>query len=174
MSTSGIEFSTLTLRDALDLAILIDEEAEERYDELADQLEVHHTPEAASFFHRMSSEECQHCSRMRERRERLFPEAGRRVSRAMLWDVKAPGYDQVHAFMTLREAVEAALGAEEKAEAFFDAALREVHDAEVVALLSELRNDEARLHEQLAKDLAYLPPEGATRPDDFADEPVAH
>ena len=67
MSTSGIEFSTLTLRDGLDLAILIDEEAGERYEELADQMEVHHTPEAASFFHLMSSREAVHGSELRER-----------------------------------------------------------------------------------------------------------
>lgn len=174
MSTSGIEFSTLTLRDALDLGILIDEEAEERYEELADQMEVHHTPEAASFFHRMSSAEARLGSQLRERRQQLFPDAGRWVSRAMLWDVKAPDYDQVHVFMTLREAIQTALGAEEKAEAFFEAALLQIRDGEVAALFGELRDEEARLHEQVEKDLAELPPEREASPEDFADEPVGH
>ncbi len=174
MSTSGIEFSTLTLRDAFDLAILIDEEAEERYEELADQMEVHHTPEAASFFHRMSSEEARHGFELRERRQRLFRDAGRMVSRAMLWDVKAPDYDQVHAFMTLREAMQTALGAEEKAEAFFEATLPQIRDGEVKALFSELKDDETRLHEQVGKELARLSPECEGTAEDFSDEPVGH
>ena len=174
MATSGIEFQTLTLRDAFDLTILIEEEAEERYEELADQMEVHHTPEAASFFHLMSSREAVHGSELRERRQRLFPSAGRTVSRAMLWDVKAPEYDQVHAFMTLREAMHTALAAEEKAEAFFENAIRQVRDVEVRALFDELRDEEARVHEQLERELAELPTEREGNDEAFADEPVAH
>jgi rubrerythrin len=172
MSTSGIEFSTLTLHDALDLAILVDEEAEERYEELADQLEVHHTQEAAAFLHRMSSEERRQAAELRRRREQLFPDAGRKVSRPVLWDVKTPGYDEVHVFMTLREAMQVALGAEEKAEAFLEAALHEVRDAEVAALFRQLRAEEARLRERVERDLAALPPDPPARPEDFADEPV--
>ena len=172
MSTSGIEFRTLTLRDALDLAILIDEEAEERYEELADQMEVHHTPQAASFFHRMSSEEAKRGSQLRERRGRLFADSPPTVSRSMLWDVKAPDYDQVRAFMTLREAMRTALGAEEKAHAFFVAALPRINDPEVKALFEELRDGEAQLQEQVRNDLAELPPEPEVSPEDFADEPV--
>jgi rubrerythrin len=174
MSIPGIEFSTLTLRDALDLAILIEEEAEERYEELADQMEIHHTPEAASFFHRMSGEDARRGSELRERRQQLFHGAGRTVSRAMLWDVKAPGYDQVHAFMTLREAMETAIGAEEKAEAFFEAALLQIRNDEVRVLFDELRYEEVRLHGQVERNLAELPPEREWGAEDFADEPVAH
>ena len=53
-----IDFSKLSLQDALDLAILIEEEAKDRYQEFVDQLELHHTPQAASFFRFM--EDCQH------------------------------------------------------------------------------------------------------------------
>ena len=174
MSTSGIEFSTLTLRDGLDLAILIDEEAGERYEELADQMEVHHTPQAASFFHRMSSEEAKRGSQLRERRGRLFADSPPTVSRSMLWDVKAPGYDQVHVFMTLREAMQTALGAEEKAEAFFEAALPQIRDDEARTLFEGLRDEETRFHAQVERDLAELPSEYEVSPEDFADEPVAH
>ena len=50
MATQGIDFSQLSAQDALDLAILIEEEAEERYQEFAHQMDVHHTPDAAGFF----------------------------------------------------------------------------------------------------------------------------
>jgi hypothetical protein len=49
-----IDFASLTLQDALDLAILIEEEAKERYEEFADNLSLHHTPEAAHFFTTMA------------------------------------------------------------------------------------------------------------------------
>jgi rubrerythrin len=172
MSTSGIEFSTLTLHDALDLAILVDEEAEERYQELADQLELHHTEEAAAFLHRMSSEEGRQATELRQRRQQLFPDAERKVGPPALWDVKTPGYDEVHVFMTLREAMQVALGAEEKAEAFFEAALHKVRDEEVAVFFRQLRAEEARLREQVERDMAALPPEPQARPEDFADEPV--
>jgi rubrerythrin len=171
MTGAGIEFSNFTLRDALDLAILVDEEAEERYEELAEQLELHHTPEAASFFHRMSSEERRHVAELRRRRQQLFPEAAG-IPHARVWDAKTPDYDGVHVFMSVREAMQTALGAEEKAEAFFDAALHEAHDQEAAALFAELRDEEIRLHEQVERDLASLPPEPEARPEDFEDEPV--
>ena len=45
-----IDFASLSLQDALDLAILVEEEAQERYLEFVDQMEQHHTKEAAGFF----------------------------------------------------------------------------------------------------------------------------
>lgn len=172
MSGSTIDFSALTLRDALDLAIGIEEEAQERYEELADQMELHHTPEAASFFRQMSRSEAQHGSELRERRRRLYRDASRAVAGPR--DVKAPGYDEVRAFMTLRQAVQTALRAEETAQAFFGVALPQVRDPEVRALFEALRDEEARLHEQLGQDLARLPVERELSAEDFVDEPAAH
>ena len=37
MATRGIDFRALSLKDALDLAVLIEQEAEERYEEFAAQ-----------------------------------------------------------------------------------------------------------------------------------------
>jgi len=37
-STLGIDFASLSLKDALDLAVLVEEEARERYEEFADQM----------------------------------------------------------------------------------------------------------------------------------------
>jgi rubrerythrin len=152
-----------------DLAIPIEEEAEERHEELADRWRST-TKEAASFFHRMSSEMSDGAARERWQRPSRHGDG----SRAMLWDVKAPGYEQVHAFMTLGEAMQTALGAEAKAEAFFEAALHEIRDDEARALFEGLREEETRFHAQVERDLAELPPEREASPEDFADEPVAH
>ena len=67
-----IEFSTLSLKDALDLAILIEDEARERYEEFVDQLELHHTAEAAAFFRQMAANETKHGAELSERGKARF------------------------------------------------------------------------------------------------------
>jgi rubrerythrin len=172
MSTSGIDFSRLSLRDALDSAVLIEEEAMERYDEFAVQMDVHHTPEAAAFFRFMSANEAKHGAALAAYRRSLFQDAPREVTRAMLWDVEAPDYDEARAFMTPRAAMEAALRCEQKAHAFFATALPRLGDAAVKALFEELRNDEV-LHQQLVQaELDKLPPDAGAGPESFVDEPV--
>lgn len=173
MTTATVDFSTLSLQDALDLAILIEEEAEERYHEFTQQMELHHTPEAAEFFRAMAKNEAKHGAQLGARRAQLFEDAPRRVTRAMLWDVEAPEYDEARAFMSPRQAMRTALRAEEKAHAFFVAALPQIADAEVKALFEELRDEEVQ-HQNLVKEaLAKLPPGTDADPEDYADEPVA-
>ena len=65
--TRGIDWATLTLKDALDLAILVEEEAKRRYQEFVDQLESHRTPEAAGFFRLMVRSEEKHRATLAER-----------------------------------------------------------------------------------------------------------
>ena len=70
-----IDFASLSLQDALDLAILVEEEAQERYLEFVDQMEQHHTPEAARFFAAMAKNEQKHGEELRARRRSLFGDA---------------------------------------------------------------------------------------------------
>ena len=173
MSVSGIDFARLSLRDALDLAILIEAEAEERYGEFTHQMEIHHTPDAAAFFRLMAQNEAKHGAKLAQQRTALFGDAPRAVTRAMLWDVEAPDYDQARAFMTARQAMQAALRSEEKAHAFFVAALPQVRDPEVRTLFAELRDEEAAHQTMVTNELAKLEPDPAVGPDDFEDEPTA-
>jgi len=173
MSVTKIDFATLSLRDALDLAVLIEEEAHERYVELASQMDLHHTPDAAAFFRTMAANEAKHGQQLAARRAGMFQDAARSVTRAMLWDVEAPEYDEVRASMTQRQALEVALRAERKAHAFFVAALPELRDAEVRTLFEHLRDEEVE-HERLVNaELARLPKEVPINPSDYEDEPVA-
>lgn len=168
-----IDFSTLSLKDALDLAILIEDEARERYEEFVDQLELHHTAEAADFFRHMAVNETRHGEELAERRHARFGDAPRVVTRAMLWDVEAPDYDQARMFMSARHAMNVALDSEVKAHDFFAAALPHVTDSEVRELFEELRQEELE-HQALVKQhLAKLPPDPDVDPDDYADEPVS-
>ncbi|HUI26404.1 MAG TPA: ferritin family protein [Candidatus Kryptonia bacterium] len=173
MSTLDIDFARLSLRDALDLAVLIEEEAQERYDEFAHQMEIHHTPEAAAFFRFMADNEAKHGARLAQRRAELFGDAPRTVTRAMLWDVEAPEYDQARAFMTARRAMQAALRSEEKAHAFFVDALPQVSDPGVVALFNQLRAEEIEHQDLVKRELAKLGAEPEVNDDDFVDEPTA-
>jgi len=75
--------------------------------------------------------------------------------------------------MTPRQAMLAALDAEEKAHAFFVAALPQVKDAAVKALFEELREEEVEHQDLVKKELAKLPPDPVLRAEDVEDEPTA-
>jgi rubrerythrin len=168
-----IDFSSLSLRDALDLAILIEEEAEDRYRELADNLEFHNTRDAASFFRFMATCEAKHGEELSAKRRELFGDQPASVDRSMLWDVEAPGYEVTKSFMKAEEALEVALAAETKAYEFFDGALPEVEDPEVRKLFTELRQEEVE-HMQMVRDQTWKVVDGdAFDPDDFADQGIA-
>ena len=171
-STRGIDFSSLTLKDALDLAVLIEEEACERYGEFADQMEMHDTKDAARFFRFMVENEEKHRSDLAERRRELFADEPSSVTRSMIFDVEAPDYDEARAFMTLRAALHAALRSEEKAHAFFVAALPRITDPGVRALFEELCAEEIE-HERLVRaEIAKAPPDPELATEEFADEPT--
>ena len=169
-----IDFSALDLQDALDLAILVEEEAQERYLEFVDQMEQHHTKEAAQFFRSMAKSEQKHGEELCARRRSLFGDTPRRMKPSMLWDVEAPDYDEPRAFMSARQAMEVALRSETKAHEFFVQAIPHVTHPEVKRLFQELRDEEV-LHQSLVREaMRNLPPELEPDPGDYEDEPVAH
>ena len=170
--SQNVDFARLDLRDALDLAIMIEEEARERYEEFADQMEVHHTSDAAKFYRFMAQNEAKHGADIAERRKALFGDAPVRMSRSMLWDVEAPDYDQARAFMSPRRALEVALDSEIKAHAYFTAALPSITDPQVKALFEELQNDEVHHKALVQAELDKLPPDPEVDVEDLVDEPV--
>ena len=168
-----IDFGALTLQDALDLAILVEDEAQERYLEFVDQMEKHHTMDAARFFAAMAANEQKHGDELRARRRSLFGNAPTRMKRSLLWDVEAPDYDQPRAFMSARQAMNVALASETKAHEFFVAAIPHLADPEVRRLFQELRDEEV-LHQSLVREaMRGLPEEKEADPGDYEDEPVA-
>jgi rubrerythrin len=172
--TRRIDFSSLPLRDALDLSILVEEEAKDRYEELADQMTLHHNEEAARFFLRMVQIELTHELTLSKRRRELFGDQPRSVTREMIFDVEAPDYGDARATMTVRQALEMALEGETKARAFFEAALKHAEIAELRDFFAHLR-DEEKEHQRLVQaQIAKLPPEPAITAEDVSDEPVAH
>lgn len=172
--TRDVDFDKLTLKDALDLAMLVEQEAKDRYEELAEQMELHHNPEVAELFRKMKGIEAKHESQVTARRRALFGDAPRAVRREMIFDVEAPDYDEARATMTVRQALEVSLRSEKKAWAFFDAALAKVKDPEVRSLFAELRSDEADHQKLVEAQIARLPPDPPIDLGDASDEPVAH
>jgi len=168
----SVDFARLDLKDALDLAILIEDEAQERYEEFAEQMEVHHTADAAKFYRFMAENEAKHGAELAARRKILFGDAPTRMSRSMLWDVEAPEYDKARAFMSPRKALEVALESEIKAHDYFTAALPFLSDPDVKALFTELQGDEVEHKALVQAELAKLPPEPEIDVEDLVDEPV--
>lgn len=169
--TKEIDFTRLKLQDALDLAILIEEEAEERYEEFAEQMESFFTPEAAKFFRFMSANEAKHGQALRERRKVRFGDAAATIDRSMLWDIEAPAYQKARAFISPRKVLEIALDSEVKAHDFFAGAIPHIMDPEVKKLFSELRVEEIEHQEMVKQQLALQPPDDPRDPDEFIDEP---
>lgn len=156
-----LDLAALTLCDALDLAALVEEEAQERYEEFAHSMALHRDFEAAKFFRFMVDVEGYHTAALGVRRQELCGDAPVTVRREMIFDIEAPEYHTVYAGMSLRRALEVSLEAEQKAWRFFDEALAVVRDPVVRELFEELREDEAR-HLQMIEDrLAALPPDPA-------------
>jgi len=171
--SAKIDFANLSLRDALDLAILIEEEARERYLEFVDQMVLHHTQEAADFFRAMAGNEARHEAELNARRSSLFRDEPRRVKRSMFWEAEAPDYDQTRAFMSARQAMEVALQSEIKAHHFFVEALPHITEPEVRALFEELRDEELEHQSLVRKALEKAPPDPAIDCSAFVDEPTA-
>jgi rubrerythrin len=166
----AIDFGKLDLRDALDLAILIEEEARERYLEFSKLVGGRYEGDASDVFRKMAENEAKHESMLAARRRQLFGDAPRRVSRDLLDDVEAPDRGKPRTFMSARQAVEVALASEEKAHDFFAEALVHVRDAQVRKLFEELKAEEKEHRTLLRRKLGRLP-EGPDVEESEADAP---
>lgn len=143
------DFSMLDAMDVLDLACFIEQEAAQNYVLLASWAEKN-SPEAAKFFHRMVKLENQHDSQLEERRRALFGDKPSRYIDSAPWEVEVPDFDEVGTSFTLDEAYRLALGAEERAEAFFTKAVEYISDPQTVAVLAALAEEE-REHQRFLK-----------------------
>ena len=165
-----IDVRSLSLRDALDLAILMEEEAKERYEQFTRIVGGRYPGDASDMFQMMAANEAKHGAQLAEPRRALFADAPGRLTRDMLYEVEAPDLGKPRVFMSARQAMEVALDSEEKAYAFFDGALPNVADPDVKVLFEELRSEELR-HQNLVRGYLERLPAGADVDEDEADEP---
>jgi rubrerythrin len=165
-----LDFAKMDLRDALDLAILVEKEAEERYTDFAKQVGGRYPGDASDVFKLMASYEKKHGEQLTARRRSLFKDAPARVTLDMLDDAEAPHRGSPRVFMSAHDAMTVALQAEEKAHDFFEAAARGVKDPEVRALFEELRAEEVE-HKRLLSERIKGLPKGPDLTEEDADAP---
>lgn len=154
-----LDYSKLTLMDALDLATLIEVEASKRYTQFAEQLGSRYDDDAASVFKSMAVNENKHGEQLAERRLALFGDQRPQVKIDDIFDVEAPDFGWSRKNMSPLDAYLVALASEKKAFAFYDLALRYVSQPDVKALFEELRGEEAEHVRMIEEIIKKLPPE---------------
>ncbi len=156
MSTR-LDYSKLSLMDALDLATLIEVEAFKRYTQFAERLGSRSDGDAASVFQSMAVNENKHGEQIGERRLALFGDERPKVRLDDIFDVEAPEVGAPRENMSAYKAYLVALSSEKKAFAFYDQALRYVTQPDVKALFEELRDEEAEHVHMIEEIIAKLP-----------------
>ncbi len=169
-SVERIDFGALSLQDALDLAILMEEEARSRYEMLSRIVGGRYAGDASEMCRMMAANEAKHGAWLAERRRSMFGGAPRRLSPDQLNDVEAPDLGAPRVFMSARQLMLVALQSERKAQAFFDSALEYVRDPQVRDLFLELAAEE-RQHQVLVGSYLARLPRGPDVEEDEADEP---
>ncbi len=154
----NLDFSTLDLVDALDLAIMIEIEALERYKVFAEQIGHRSSGDAASIFQTMATNEEKHGRQLIQRRQELFGDGPPRISRTAIFDVEAPEVGAPRWNMSPLKAFQLALAAEEKAFWFYDEAIKHVSDSAVRELFAELRDEETEHVRMVKAAIEALPP----------------
>ena len=145
MTLIKIKLEDLSLQDALDLAILVEQEAQERYEEFNRQIGSIRPGDAGEFFSQMARNEAQHGAELKKKRSELFGYLPSRMSLEKLYqyqNIEAPEFDRAHSFMSTKQALLIALDSEQKAFEFFDRSARLVTDESVRTLFNELKQEE--------------------------------
>jgi rubrerythrin len=151
-----IDVSTLDLRGAFDFAVMIEEDAQLRYEQLA-RLAGDDPGGAGDVFRMMAVNERKHRSELLARREQLFRGAPPRIDVSLLeGGAERPLVEDDELPRTAREALEVTLAAEQRAHAFYRDAAARVEDAEVRSFFLELMQEEAGHGALLAARIARL------------------
>jgi rubrerythrin len=163
-----------TIGDLLAHAYQIEVEAVERYQMLADQMEVHNNSELEKMFRKLAYHEGQHAEEIREQMSNadvpvLKPGEFR-------WSgpdsPEAVDLGEIHYMMTPWHALQLALKAEQQAFAFFDEFRRSASDPDIKRLADEFAEEEEEHVAMVLKELEKYP-EPDDEWDDDPDPPVS-
>jgi rubrerythrin len=142
-------------------AIAIEREAVERYGELAELMDDRGNTAAAEVFATLAGLEAEHLESLRRRTEGVeLPDLGAGDYRWL--DAGAPetaARELVFRLLGAREALQIALGAERRAQAFFEDVMLRADDPALRALAREMAADEGE-HIQLIERLLERTPRG--------------
>ena len=147
-----VDFSQFDARDFLDVAIEVEREAGEHYEQLAAWMRDSAAPEVLAFFHAMVGREHRHREQLEAQRRELFGEAPPRHDVVSVpWEVETPDYEAVGATLDLRGALEMALAMETRAHDYYAEAADYAQDQRVAELLEGFRLAEAE-HQRLVRE----------------------
>jgi bacterioferritin (cytochrome b1)/predicted DNA-binding protein (UPF0251 family) len=154
--SSLIDFAEMDLRGAFDVAIMIEEDAQLRYERMSRFLGD--DPGGAGDVARMMvTNESKHKNELLSRRDALFREDAPRIQLSILAEgVERPDIADDDLPTTAREALEMALAAEKRAYEFYGKVIRYVKDPGVRAFFEGLMQEEAEHQRLLAEQLAKL------------------
>jgi len=172
MSDQG---TMVSVDELLACALAIEQEAAERYAELADQMEVHNNREVAELFHKLATIEAKHIANVKTMSE------GRKLPPISLWDSpwedaespEALTHDEVHYLMTPYHALSLALVGERRAASFFARMAENAQDVEVRRMALRLR-DEEQQHVSLMEEWLGRYPAPGEGWDEDPDPPATH
>lgn len=157
------------LGELLAYALEIEREATARYEELAEQMEVHHNGEVAALFHRLAGYEREHALEIEQRIGKLdLPVLAAWEYRWV--DPESPEeapYDGAHYLMTVRQALELALVNERRARDFYESLASTLTDPEARALAATFVDEERQHVRYVEEALAKAPPDAAGWSDDL-------
>ena len=137
-----VDFSRLDAQDVLDIAIQVEQEAEDNYQQLATWLAADGNEEAANFFKKMAGFEAKHREQLAAQRTALFADAPSRHSESAAWEVEQPAYEAIGTAVTLDQAFELAMDAERRAGDYYGEALEYASDPQVIELFEGLKKAE--------------------------------
>lgn len=148
-----VDFSRMDGRDALDIAIVIEDEAQLAYEHLADWVKGDGNSEAADFFQRMAVREKRHKDEITARRAELFGDVPARHDEAAPWEAEVPDYESLGREVSLEDAFNVAMGAETRAHDFYAEALEYIEEPNVVELFDWLRKAELEHQRMLGEEM---------------------
>ena len=158
-----------TLADILAQALAMEREAVQRYSALADVMEVHHNREVEALFRRMAEIETRHAAQLMAELARSGVPASPASAPSPFADdgPESVPEDAIHYLMWPWHALQLALAAEQRAEAFFAGLAVTAPDESVRRAAVRLR-DEEREHVALIKAWIDRTPQPGS---DWADDP---
>jgi len=166
-STSGPQKSIGSTEELLAYSLALETEAVERFDDLADQMEMHHNYEVADLFRKLAKIEGLHIENVNK------TAAGKQLPSLLAWEFEWDGgespeggaMEDAHYLMQPWHAIELAMHGERRAVAFFRHVADTATDEGVIKMALELVEEEEEHVALLQKWQERFP-----RPDEDWDE----
>lgn len=142
-------------------ALTLENEAAERYEDLADVMEAHNNPEVAQLFRDLSRYSRMHASEVKEKAAAIGQDLPHVAPWDFVWTTKeAPENaqaEEAHYLMKPYHALKLALAAEEQGNRYYASVAAETRDAEVARLAREFADEEAGHVKMVMERLAKVP-----------------